>query len=79
MLLSLAQWLQQLSPEFGFLRVFCGANIPVDLLPGWMAEGSPWLPLTHGIEAARRFVEAQFTTKQFASSMNEVYSQLLGA
>ena len=30
-------------------------------------------------DSARRFVEAQFTTKQFASSMNEVYSQLLGA
>ena len=30
-------------------------------------------------DSARRFVEAQFTTKQFASSMNKVYSQLLGA
>ena len=30
-------------------------------------------------DSARRFVEAQFTTKQFASSMNEVYSQLLGS
>ena len=39
---------------FGFLLVFCGANIPLDLLPGWMAAVSPWLPLTHGIEAARR-------------------------
>ena len=29
-------------------------------------------------DSARRFVEAQFTTKQFASSMNEVYSRLLG-
>lgn len=38
---------------FGLLLIFCGANIPVDSLPGWMEAVSRWLPLTHAIEAAR--------------------------
>ncbi|MGN6332824.1 MAG: ABC transporter permease [Motilibacteraceae bacterium] len=38
---------------FGVLLVFCGVNVPVSALPGWMAAVAPWLPLTHGIEAAR--------------------------
>jgi ABC-2 type transport system permease protein len=38
---------------FGVLLVFCGVNVPVDSLPGWMSAVSPWLPLTHGIAAAR--------------------------
>ncbi|HEU4676986.1 MAG TPA: ABC transporter permease [Motilibacteraceae bacterium] len=38
---------------FGVLLVFCGVNVPVAALPGWMAAVSPWLPLTHGIIAAR--------------------------
>jgi ABC-2 type transport system permease protein len=42
---------------FGFLLVFCGANVPVDLLPDWMAAVSPWIPLTHGIEAARQLAD----------------------
>jgi ABC-2 type transport system permease protein len=39
---------------FGVLLMFAGANVPVASLPGWMAATARWLPLTHGIEAARR-------------------------
>lgn len=38
---------------FGVLLVFCGVNVPVSALPGWMAAVARWLPLTHGIAAAR--------------------------
>ena len=38
---------------FGVLLVFTGANAPVDSLPGWMRAAGEWMPLTHGIEAAR--------------------------
>jgi ABC-2 type transport system permease protein len=37
----------------GILLIFCGANVPVGSLPGWMESVSSWLPLTHAIEAAR--------------------------
>lgn len=36
------------------LLLFCGTNVPLDSLPGWMATVSRGLPLTHGIEAARQ-------------------------
>jgi ABC-2 type transport system permease protein len=39
---------------YGVLLLASGANIPRDLLPGWLHELGSWLPLTHGIEAARR-------------------------
>jgi ABC-2 type transport system permease protein len=39
---------------FGVLLIFAGVNVPVDRLPGWMQPISGWLPLTHGIDAARR-------------------------
>jgi ABC-2 type transport system permease protein len=39
---------------FGFLLVFCGVNVPLDRLPNWMATTASGLPLTHGIDAARR-------------------------
>jgi ABC-2 type transport system permease protein len=38
---------------FGVLLMFGGANVPVESLPAWMAAIAPWLPLTHGIAAAR--------------------------
>ncbi|MFD4790020.1 ABC transporter permease [Streptomyces sp. NPDC058459] len=38
---------------FGVLLLFCGVNVPIRTLPNWMAAISPWLPLTHAIEAAR--------------------------
>ncbi len=34
--------------------LFCGVNIPIETLPGWMQTVSRVLPLTHGIEAAHR-------------------------
>jgi len=38
---------------FGLLLVFCGVNVPLADLPGWMSTLARGLPLTHGIEAAR--------------------------
>lgn len=37
----------------GILLVFCGVNVALTALPGWMASLAEWLPLTHGIDAAR--------------------------
>jgi ABC-2 type transport system permease protein len=42
---------------FGVLLVFTGANVPLDELPGWMQAISEFLPLTHGIEAARELAD----------------------
>jgi ABC-2 type transport system permease protein len=39
------------------LLLFCGTNVPLDAVPGWMEETSRALPLTHGIEAARRIAD----------------------
>ena len=33
--------------------LLCGVNIPLDSLPGWLAQIGRLLPLTHGIAAAR--------------------------
>ncbi|MEK6274109.1 MAG: ABC transporter permease [Actinomycetota bacterium] len=41
---------------FVFL-LFCGVNVPLDALPGWMQAIGRVLPLTHGIEAARQIAE----------------------
>jgi len=38
---------------YGLLLLFCGVNVPIHRLPGWMAAVSPWLPLSHAIAAAR--------------------------
>jgi len=38
---------------FGILLIFCGVNVPLSALPAWMATVAEWLPLTHGIAAAR--------------------------
>ena len=35
------------------MLLFCGVNIPLDVLPTWMATIGRCLPLTHGIAAAR--------------------------
>ena len=37
----------------GLLLIFCGANVALSSLPGWMAGVGRALPLTHTIEAAR--------------------------
>jgi ABC-2 type transport system permease protein len=36
------------------MLLFCGVNIPLAVLPGWMSLIGRCLPLTHGIMAARR-------------------------
>jgi ABC-2 type transport system permease protein len=38
---------------FCVLLVFSGVNVAEADLPGWMAAVGDWLPLTHGIQAAR--------------------------
>jgi ABC-2 type transport system permease protein len=38
----------------GLLMIFCGVNIPLAKLPLWMSATAAYLPLTHGIAAARR-------------------------
>jgi ABC-2 type transport system permease protein len=38
---------------YGVLLIFSGANIPLQLLPEWMSRVGGWLPMTHGIAAAR--------------------------
>jgi ABC-2 type transport system permease protein len=35
------------------MLLFCGVNVPLDVLPGWMELVGRCLPLTHGIMAAR--------------------------
>jgi len=35
------------------MLLFCGVNVPLDSLPGWMSAVGRCLPLTHGIAAAR--------------------------
>jgi ABC-2 type transport system permease protein len=36
--------------------LFCGVNIPLEVLPGWMQVVSNFLPFTHGLEAIRAAV-----------------------
>jgi ABC-2 type transport system permease protein len=36
--------------------LFCGVNVPLSALPGWMAAIGRCLPITHGIAAARALV-----------------------
>jgi len=38
---------------FGILLIFCGVNVPISALPGWMHPVAAGLPMTHGIAAAR--------------------------
>lgn len=41
------------------MLLMCGVNVPVDTLPGWMQSISTRLPLTHGIQAARRIASGE--------------------
>ena len=41
---------------FAVLLVFCGVNVPLDDLPGWMSTVAEALPVTHAVEAARDVV-----------------------
>lgn len=42
---------------FGLLLMFCGVNIPLHEMPRWMAAVGNWLPLTHGVQAARSLAD----------------------
>jgi ABC-2 type transport system permease protein len=42
---------------FGILLIFCGVNVPLDDLPGWMSTIAQGLPLTHSIDAARQLAD----------------------
>jgi ABC-2 type transport system permease protein len=57
---------------FGVLLIFSGVNVAVADLPAWMGQISPWLPLTHGIEAARQ-VAAGAPVSQIA---NLLYAEI---
>jgi ABC-2 type transport system permease protein len=39
---------------FGILLIFCGVNVPLSSMPGWMAAVGECLPMTHAIAAARQ-------------------------
>jgi ABC-2 type transport system permease protein len=58
---------------FGFLLIFCGVNVPLDDLPGWMSTIAQGLPLTHAIEAARRVADGE----SFAAVAGLVGTELL--
>jgi ABC-2 type transport system permease protein len=47
------------NPAYFLLLLFCGVNVPLAALPGWMETVSRGLPLTHGIEAARRLAAGE--------------------
>lgn len=38
---------------YGVLLIFCGVNVPLASLPGWMGAVAQWLPLTRSIASAR--------------------------
>jgi ABC-2 type transport system permease protein len=42
---------------FGLLLIFTGANVPLEEMPGWMEAIGRSVPLTHGIEAARKLAD----------------------
>jgi ABC-2 type transport system permease protein len=39
------------------LLIFCGVNVPLDDLPGWMHATAQVLPMTHSIAAARQVAD----------------------
>jgi ABC-2 type transport system permease protein len=41
------------------MLLFCGVNVPLSEVPGWMAGIGRSLPLTHGIQAARRIAAGE--------------------
>lgn len=53
---------------FGALVLFAGVNLPLSDMPDWMAAAARWLPLTHGIGAARS-VAAGVPLSDIASSL----------
>lgn len=56
----------------GVLLLFSAVNVPLNVLPDWMSAISPWLPLTHGIEAARALAAEQPASGVVAPALNEL-------
>jgi ABC-2 type transport system permease protein len=52
----------------GTLLIFCGINVPQSSMPAWMVGVGNWLPLTHGVEAARA-VAAGATVSQVSGQL----------
>jgi ABC-2 type transport system permease protein len=50
--------------------LFCGVNIPISELPGWMQFVSQLLPFTHGLQAIRQAAEG--ATKDHVLGLNAV-------
>lgn len=38
----------------GIIMILCGITFPIAVMPGWMQGISKYIPITHGIEAARQ-------------------------
>jgi ABC-2 type transport system permease protein len=57
---------------FGVLMIFAGVNVPLASLPAWMSSVSPWLPLTHGIDAARKLAAGSQLTDVVADLVTEM-------
>jgi ABC-2 type transport system permease protein len=45
------------NPAYFLMLLFCGVNVPLSALPHWMQVVGSGMPLTHGIEAARKVAE----------------------
>jgi ABC-2 type transport system permease protein len=45
------------NPAYFLMLLFCGVNVPLNVLPDWMSRISSFLPLTHGIAAAREVAD----------------------
>jgi ABC-2 type transport system permease protein len=54
------------------MLLFCGVNVPLDALPGWMSAIGRCLPLTHGIAAAREVASG----RSLASVAGAVWTEL---
>ena len=42
-----------------FLLLAAGVNVPLDLLPSWLSTLAQFIPVTHGVEAARGLVAGE--------------------
>jgi len=57
---------------FGVLLIFCGVNVPLSAMPGWMSAVAHWLPMTHGIAAARSLAGGA----SWSSVLPQVFAEL---
>ena len=61
---------------FLLLLVFCGTNVALHDLPAWMAAVGEWLPLTHGIEAARDLASGATMSSVCSTLLRELLTGL---